>query len=93
MPLDASPSVLLKPLTFITAFHEVRPVNPAYVERLRQKVRAIGVKPGDVRRIDDTNVPEVVEELAGLWPPETVPAGKPAASASRASTASSNCTA
>ena len=45
MPLDASPSVLLKPLAFITAFHEVRPVNPAYVERLRQKVRAIGVKP------------------------------------------------
>jgi|GEM_PF-155247 len=45
MPLDAPFSVLLKPLAFITAFHEVRPLNPAYVERLRQKVRAIGVKP------------------------------------------------
>lgn len=45
MPLDASSSVELKPLDFITAFHEVRPLNPAYVERLRQKVRAIGVKP------------------------------------------------
>ena len=45
MPLDATPSVLLKPLAFITGFHEVRPLNPAYVERLRQKVRAIGVKP------------------------------------------------
>ena len=45
MPLDAIPSVLLKPLAFITCFHEVRPLNPAYVERLRQKVRAIGVKP------------------------------------------------
>lgn len=45
MPLDATPSVLLKPLTFISGFHEVRPLNPAYVERLRQKVRAIGVKP------------------------------------------------
>jgi DNA modification methylase len=45
MPLDAPSSVLLKPLAFITAFHEVRPLNPAYVERLRQKVRAIGVKP------------------------------------------------
>ena len=45
MPLDAPSSVLLKPLAFITAFHAVRPLNPAYVERLRQKVRAIGVKP------------------------------------------------
>ena len=45
MPLDAPSSVELKPLDFITAFHEVRPLNPAYVERLRQKVRAIGVKP------------------------------------------------
>jgi DNA modification methylase len=45
MPLDAPFSVLLKPLAFITTFHEVRPLNPAYVERLRQKVRAIGVKP------------------------------------------------
>ena len=45
MPLDATASVLLKPLSFITAFHEVRPLNPAYVERLQQKVRTIGVKP------------------------------------------------
>ena len=45
MPLDAPVSVSLKPLSFITAFHEVRPLNPAYVTRLRQKVRAIGVKP------------------------------------------------
>ena len=45
MPLDAPFSVLLKPLAFVTTFHEVRPLNPAYVERLRQKVRAIGVKP------------------------------------------------
>jgi len=45
MPLDAPSSVELKPLDFITAFHAVRPLNPAYVERLRQKVRAIGVKP------------------------------------------------
>ena len=45
MPLDATTSVLLKPLSFISSFHEVRPLSPAYVERLRQKVRAIGVKP------------------------------------------------
>ena len=45
MPLDGSSSVELKPLTFVSTFHEVRPLSPAYVERLRQKVRAIGVKP------------------------------------------------
>ena len=45
MPLDAPSSVQLKPLAFVTGFHEVRPLNPTYVERLRQKVRAIGVKP------------------------------------------------
>jgi DNA modification methylase len=45
MPLDAPSSVLLKPLAFVSGFHEVRPLNSAYVERLRQKVRAIGVKP------------------------------------------------
>jgi DNA modification methylase len=45
MPLDQTASVALRPLSFITAFHEVRPVNPAYVERIRAKVREIGVKP------------------------------------------------
>lgn len=35
----------LRPLSFVAAFHEVRPVNPAYVERLRAKIREIGVKP------------------------------------------------
>ena len=45
MPLDAPSSVLLQPLTFVTSLHEIRPLNTAYVERLRQKIRAIGVKP------------------------------------------------
>jgi DNA modification methylase len=45
MPLDVPASVTLKPISFITSFHEVRPVNPAYVERIRAKVREIGVKP------------------------------------------------
>lgn len=38
-------SVQSKSLDFIRDFHEVRPVNAAYVERIRAKVRDIGVKP------------------------------------------------
>lgn len=34
-----------KPLSFVTSFHEVRPLSPEYVERIRVKVREIGVKP------------------------------------------------
>lgn len=34
-----------KPLSFVTSFHEVRPVSPEYVARIRAKVREIGVKP------------------------------------------------
>lgn len=34
-----------RPLSFVTGFHEVRPVNPAYVEKIRAKIRDIGVKP------------------------------------------------
>jgi DNA modification methylase len=45
MPLDALSSVLLKPLTFVTGFHEVRPLNLIYVGLLQRKVQAIGVKP------------------------------------------------
>jgi ParB-like chromosome segregation protein Spo0J len=37
--------VQMKPLSFVTSFHEVRPVVPAYVERIRAKVREIGPKP------------------------------------------------
>jgi site-specific DNA-methyltransferase (adenine-specific) len=35
----------VRPLAFITGIHEVRPLNPAYVEKLRAKIREIGVKP------------------------------------------------
>lgn len=35
----------VRPLSFIKAVHHVRPINPAYVERLRAKIREIGVKP------------------------------------------------
>ena len=34
-----------KSLEFVREFHEVRPVNATYVERIRAKVREIGVKP------------------------------------------------
>lgn len=33
------------PLSFIRSCHEVRPLNLAYVEKLRAKIREIGVKP------------------------------------------------
>lgn len=36
---------VMKPLDFVTSFHEVRPLNLAYLERLRAKVRDIGPKP------------------------------------------------
>jgi ParB-like chromosome segregation protein Spo0J len=36
---------LVQSLEFVRGFHEVRPVNAAYVERIRAKVREIGVKP------------------------------------------------
>lgn len=34
-----------RPLSFVRGFHEVRPISPQYVERIRAKVREIGVKP------------------------------------------------
>ncbi|MBC7282614.1 DNA methyltransferase [Hoeflea sp.] len=38
-------AVQIKPLSFVTSFHEVRPLSQQYVERIRAKVREIGVKP------------------------------------------------
>lgn len=34
-----------RPLTFVTGFHEVRPLNHDYLKRLRQKINEIGAKP------------------------------------------------
>jgi len=36
---------VVKPLDFVSSFHEVRPVSADYVERLRAKLREIGPKP------------------------------------------------
>jgi hypothetical protein len=44
-PEHYMPLVETRPLAFITAFHEVRPVDAQYVERIRAKVREVGVKP------------------------------------------------
>ena len=44
--IEQQPSVTeVRPLAFVTGFHEVRPLNPAYLERLRRKIREIGAKP------------------------------------------------
>lgn len=43
--MDSCGSVLTRPLTFVRIVHETRPLNAAHVEGLRQKIRAIGVKP------------------------------------------------
>lgn len=35
----------LRPLTFVTGFHEVRPLNHDYLKRLSKKINEIGAKP------------------------------------------------
>lgn len=43
--LHTQPKTEIRPLSFVAGFHEVRPLNAAYLERLRVKVREIGIKP------------------------------------------------
>lgn len=43
------------------------------VARMERILNAIGVKPCEVRRITEQNLPDVVADLAGLWPPVAVP--------------------
>jgi DNA repair photolyase len=50
--------------------------DPRCVERMERILKAIDRDPGEVVRITDENLPEVTGELAGLWPPDTVPAGQ-----------------
>lgn len=50
--------------------------NEQCVGRMERILDAIGVKPRDVCRITDENLPDVVAELSTLWPPESVPAGR-----------------
>jgi len=42
-----------KPLSFIKSFHEVRPISQDYVEKIRAKIREIGVKPYPLSVTDD----------------------------------------
>jgi DNA repair photolyase len=46
------------------------------VARMERILNAIGVKPGEVRRITEQNLPDVVADLAVLWPPVAVPPGQ-----------------
>ena len=46
------------------------------VARLDRMLSALGKTRDDVVRITETNLPEVVEELQHLWPPENVPDGQ-----------------
>ena len=43
--LHADSVTEIRPMSFVSGFHEVRPLNAAYLDRLRAKVREIGVKP------------------------------------------------
>jgi DNA repair photolyase len=49
--------------------------NEDCVERMERMLDAIGEAPGNVCRITEHNLPQVVAELAELWPPEDVPPG------------------
>ncbi|MBN2308439.1 MAG: hypothetical protein JXR94_05675 [Candidatus Hydrogenedentes bacterium] len=46
------------------------------VARMERMLGAIGEPPDSVIRITDDNLPDIVAELAGLWPPDTVPEGR-----------------
>lgn len=50
--------------------------HPQCVKRMERILDALGEKPGDVCRITEENLPDVVDELSTLWPPEAVPAGR-----------------
>lgn len=45
------------------------------VERMERIINAIGQSPNEVVRITKKNLPDVVAELAVLWPPDSVPPG------------------
>lgn len=49
--------------------------DPQSMRRMQRILDATGVSAGEVIRITDGNLPDVVAELAKLWPPESVPPG------------------
>lgn len=50
--------------------------DPACLARLERMVKALGYSLGDVVSINDQNLPEVVDELQRLWPPQQVAPGQ-----------------
>ena len=50
--------------------------NAPALARVRRMVEAFGRTMDEVVRFDEDSVPEVIAELKGLWPPETVPEGQ-----------------
>lgn len=49
--------------------------DPVCAARMERMLNGLGRKPDRVVCITEKNLPEVVAELAGLWPPATVPPG------------------
>ena len=50
--------------------------NAPALARVRRMVSALGRTMEEVVRFDEETLPQVVEELQSLWPPETVPEGQ-----------------
>ena len=50
--------------------------DPQCVARLERMLTALGQRPEQVVTITEDSLPQVVQELATLWPPERVPAGQ-----------------
>ncbi len=50
--------------------------DPLCMARLERMLKGLGKTMNDVTRITEENLPEVVEELQSLWPPESVPEGR-----------------
>ncbi|MBD3184383.1 hypothetical protein GF312_19015 [Candidatus Poribacteria bacterium] len=51
--------------------------DPQCLKRMERMLEAIGYNIGDVICIDRSNLSEIVTEIKGLWPPDTVPEDMP----------------
>ena len=59
----------------VYALDQVRD-DSACMTRMERILRALGKTTGDLVWITDESLPDVVEELQNLWPPESVPEGQ-----------------
>jgi DNA repair photolyase len=65
------------PLTPLKTYALARVYDDARcVARMDRILNAVGVRPAEVVRIADENLPDVAAELKTLWPPAEVPAGR-----------------